>query len=217
MSDIRSRRRIVEKVSAFVTRDGESGRELLVIRHPLAGIQIPAGTVEFGETPEQAVLREVVEGSGLKQVEILSRLSEKIEPMPHGQKVVRRMTKIFDRPGNDASSAGGFGLSRGNPVHVMGEIGDFSEIVCEALDISQEPPVSIPGVRGYVRTSILGSKVRRYLYHLASSERSAESWSILVDGHKFQPFWTPLLPQTQLNPHQDDWLRAVYQILISAT
>ena len=140
--------------------EGDLGPELLVFRHPLAGIQVPAGTVEFGEAPEQAVIREVAEESGIRQSKILSRLSELIEPLPDGQKVVRRMTKIFDSPDNDASSAGGYGLSRGNPVYVTGEAGDFSEIVCEVLDMNQDPPVSVAGVRGYVRTSILGSEVR---------------------------------------------------------
>ncbi len=216
MSDKNRRRRTVEKVSAFVTRDGELGRELLVFRHPLAGIQVPAGTVEFGETPEQAVIRKVAEESGIKEVRILSRLSEVIEPMPDGQKVIRQMTKIFDSPNNDASSAGGFGLSRGNPVHVTAEAGTFSEIICDVLDMSQDPPVSIPGVKGYVRTSILASEVKRYLYHLAFLEQSAETRSIFVDGHEFQLSWTPLLPQTQLNPYQDQWLRSVYQSLVRA-
>jgi 8-oxo-dGTP pyrophosphatase MutT (NUDIX family) len=215
MSEKINRRRTVEKVSAFVTKDGELGPELLVFRHPLAGIQVPAGTVEFGETPEQAVIREVAEESGIKQSKVLSMLSEMIEPLPDGQKVVRRMTKIFDSPDNDASSAGGYCLSRGNPVYVTGEAGDFSEIVCEVLDMNQDPPVSVPEVRGYVRTSILGSEVKRYLYHLASFEQTAATWSIFVDGHKFQLFWSALSSQTRLHPYQDPWLRSVYQSLIS--
>jgi 8-oxo-dGTP pyrophosphatase MutT (NUDIX family) len=215
MSEKINRRRTVEKVSAFVTKDGDLGPELLVFRHPLAGIQVPAGTVEFGETAEEAVVREVAEESGIKQTKILSRLAELIEPLPDGQKVVRRMTKIFDSPENDASSAGGFGLSRGNPVYVTGEVGDFSAIVCESLDMNQDPPVSVPGVRGYVRTSILGSEVRRYLYHLASLEQTAATWSIFVDGHEFQLFWTALSSQTRLHSHQDSWLSSVYQSLIS--
>lgn len=41
---------VLHKVTGFVTR----GRELLVFRHPTAGVQLPAGTVEAGETPEAA-------------------------------------------------------------------------------------------------------------------------------------------------------------------
>lgn len=45
---------VVEKVTAFVTREGANGRELLIFRHPLNGLQLPAGTVEVGESPETA-------------------------------------------------------------------------------------------------------------------------------------------------------------------
>lgn len=54
----------VEKVLAYITR----GDELLVFEHagnPDAGIQVPAGTVEPGESLEKAVLREVQEETGL--------------------------------------------------------------------------------------------------------------------------------------------------------
>ena len=54
----------VLKVVAYITREDE----LLVFRHrdfPEAGLQVPAGTVEEGETPDAAVLREVQEETGL--------------------------------------------------------------------------------------------------------------------------------------------------------
>ena len=50
--------RIIEKVTALITRQIKEGRQLLLLEHPYAGIQIPAGTVEAGETPEQAAVRE---------------------------------------------------------------------------------------------------------------------------------------------------------------
>ncbi len=55
---------IVKKVVAYITR----GDELLVFTHrdfPEAGVQVPAGTVEDGETLDAAVLREVHEETGL--------------------------------------------------------------------------------------------------------------------------------------------------------
>lgn len=57
---------MVEKVVAYITHRGR----LLVFRHtqvPEAGIQVPAGTVEPGEDPALAVLREAEEESGLNQ------------------------------------------------------------------------------------------------------------------------------------------------------
>jgi 8-oxo-dGTP pyrophosphatase MutT (NUDIX family) len=66
-----------EKVVAYVVRDGH----VAVFVHeddgnPLfeSGLQVPAGSVEQGESPEQAVLREVVEETGLTGVRVVRYL-----------------------------------------------------------------------------------------------------------------------------------------------
>ncbi|MGH2547860.1 MAG: NUDIX hydrolase [Thermomicrobiales bacterium] len=73
------------KVVAYVTRDDQ----LLVFSQPNgteAGIQVPAGTMEPGETPEVAVLREAFEETGLAGLEIVSFLGERqIETRRNGK------------------------------------------------------------------------------------------------------------------------------------
>jgi 8-oxo-dGTP diphosphatase len=62
-----------EKVIAYIT----CGDKLLVFSHPRypeAGIQVPAGTVEEGESLEEAVLREAREETGLEGLRIQSYL-----------------------------------------------------------------------------------------------------------------------------------------------
>ncbi len=62
-----------ERVYAYVT----GPRGLLILEHPQhpeAGLQVPGGTMEGGENPEHAVLREVREETGLTGIKIISCL-----------------------------------------------------------------------------------------------------------------------------------------------
>lgn len=60
---------------AYVVRDGQ----LLVFRHrdvdlAIAGVQVPAGTIREGERPEDAVLREATEETGLRRLRLVRAL-----------------------------------------------------------------------------------------------------------------------------------------------
>ena len=57
--------KVVWKALAAVVRSGAGAADVLVFRHPFAGMQLPKGTVEPGETLEAATLRELPEESGL--------------------------------------------------------------------------------------------------------------------------------------------------------
>ncbi|MBY0597874.1 NUDIX hydrolase [Bacillus bingmayongensis] len=60
-----------KKVYAYITREKEGVTQLLVFTHrdmPEAGIQVPGGTVDEGEKLEPAVLREVLQESGIRHL-----------------------------------------------------------------------------------------------------------------------------------------------------
>ncbi|NIM94653.1 MAG: NUDIX domain-containing protein [Anaerolineales bacterium] len=64
---------VLRKVIAYITYENY----LLVFshtQHPEAGIQVPAGTVEPDESPQEAVLREAREETGLEELRIRSFL-----------------------------------------------------------------------------------------------------------------------------------------------
>ncbi|WP_310725940.1 NUDIX domain-containing protein [Streptomyces sp. N2A] len=66
-----------DKVLCYVVRDGK----LLVFRHTdfsyeEVGIQVPAGSLREGETPEAAALREAGEETGLMGFKIVRKVGE---------------------------------------------------------------------------------------------------------------------------------------------
>ena len=65
----------IPKVTALITRPGAGGPELLVFDHGLAGIQLPAGTVDEGESFAAAVLREGWEETGALGLELVRELA----------------------------------------------------------------------------------------------------------------------------------------------
>jgi len=71
---------VKHKVFAYIT----CGNKLLVFRHPFApeaGIQVPAGTLESGEAPEDGVMREAHEETGLSELTLAGLLGEQERDM----------------------------------------------------------------------------------------------------------------------------------------
>lgn len=65
---MRGRVSVKKKVLVYITRVEDGRTELLVFTHrdfPEAGIQVPAGTIEKNEKPEEAAIRETFEESGV--------------------------------------------------------------------------------------------------------------------------------------------------------
>jgi 8-oxo-dGTP pyrophosphatase MutT (NUDIX family) len=65
------------KVVCYIVRDGQ----LLVFRHAdydleQVGLQVPAGSIRPGESPEDAALREAREETGLSQFSVVRKLGE---------------------------------------------------------------------------------------------------------------------------------------------
>ena len=84
--------RTLQKVTAFVTRGVGEDAELLVFRHPHAGLQLPAGTVEVDESPPAAALREVLEETAVTARDPALLASERTELSRSGRAPVPRPT-----------------------------------------------------------------------------------------------------------------------------
>ncbi|MCC6244234.1 MAG: NUDIX domain-containing protein [Gemmatimonadaceae bacterium] len=65
---------VTHKAAACVVRTRARGPEVLVFRHPLAGVQIPKGSIELGETAADAAARELAEESGILEGRVLRQV-----------------------------------------------------------------------------------------------------------------------------------------------
>ena len=73
---------MIAKVIAYITRERVGETQLLVFEHvdqPDAGVQVPKGTMEQGESPVDAARREVREETGLTQVDGLKHIGKIIQ------------------------------------------------------------------------------------------------------------------------------------------
>jgi 8-oxo-dGTP pyrophosphatase MutT (NUDIX family) len=80
----------IAKVVAYITQSDK----LLVFSHPFhpeAGIQVPAGTIQAGESPAEAVLREAYEETGLENLELCTFLGvQEFDLTPYGRAEIQQ-------------------------------------------------------------------------------------------------------------------------------
>jgi len=207
--------KLIKKVTAFITRGVSDEADLLLFVHPDAGIQLPAGTVELAEKPEDAVIRETGEETGLTTLDIINLLGRQSYALPQGEMAILRMTKLFDEPTNDSSS-GGLALTRGSSVGVKGVVGEFSLVFGDALQIEQSGEKRVKKAEGYVRTTLLTNRMIRYFFHLNCIDSNQDQWNVSADGHLFKCFWTPLRRAAALNQAQQTWLNDYYEELVDS-
>jgi 8-oxo-dGTP pyrophosphatase MutT (NUDIX family) len=205
---------VIEKVTAFITRPTEEGLELLLLEHPFAGTQIPAGTVE-DETPEEAVLREVAEETGMDSATIRRYLGGDKGTLPEGQRMIAAPTKVYARP--DATSFDWAYLRKGIQVTVSRRESGFSQVTYEEPDRVPEPRFITMSITGWVPDGVLADTVLRHFYQLEYCGASQERWTAFADSHAFTLFWAPLSNLPEIIPPQDEWLAFLHRGLRGRT
>ena len=196
----------IEKVAAFVTRDSESGEtnspELLVFRHgnPLAGIQVPAGTVEIGESPQDAVLREVAEEAGLVDLLLVG------EPLRTSLELGADEWYLdLNSGGREAMSAHDLASPH---VRIAGESG--TEVLLNSK-LSSGAPYEF-----WASRTVITRDVRRWLFHLIAGQDSEDRWERAFDTHQSWSFyWVPVTDDPGLEPTQQLWFELMRPRLLS--
>lgn len=208
--------RSVGKVTAFVTRSDACGVQLLLLEHPYAGIQIPAGTVEEHEQPEMAALREAREETGLAGLTLEEYLGFQDMRLPPDECIVLRRTSVFARP--EVSSFDWAYLRRGVTVRLNGRHANgFTQVTYEEPDHVPKTEYISMAITGWVPDAMLSATIRRYFFHLRPTKPTADAWEHAADQHRMRLFWAPLDDLPDLIPPQDTWPTVLHKsVLVGA-
>jgi 8-oxo-dGTP pyrophosphatase MutT (NUDIX family) len=196
--------RVLEKVTALVTRGGAQEGELLLLEHPFAGVQIPAGTVEEGETPEDAVRREAAEETGLSGLELRASLGMEDWSLPEPLRMIATRTTVYSRP--DPISFDWATLPRGAMVHVERAAAGFTQVTFQEWDRWPDRSYLSMRITGWVPDETLATVRRRHFFHLVHPGDTPSHWQVHIDNHCFTLFWAPLARLPRPVAPQDTWL-----------
>ena len=204
---------IIQKVTAFIVRERSGVKELLVFKHPTAGVQIPAGTVEEGEDLETAVKREAYEETGLQSVEIENYLGCFENELESNQRIIAETTRVYIEPNLNAIP-----YKRKQPkgltVDYLSTQEDFTYIsyIEYEYDKFHKPICIDANITGWVPNENLSAEKKRHFFLMSTQEETADAWELKSDlGHIFKPYWTPLSPKPKIISPQDRWLDFVYE------
>ena len=200
---------LAEKVAAFVTRTGPQGAELLLLEHPYAGIQLPAGTVEAGEPHATAAAREAREETGLTDLPPGRLLATQREVLPGDYYMMATTSRVYSRP--DPTSFDWASIRNGLTVELHRTDAGYAHITFAELYRRADPPYVTYQITGWVPADVLTREVTRYFYHFPYHGHTPESWTVDNDCHRFRLFWAPLTALPPIAPWQRPWVEILTQ------
>ena len=205
--------KVIQKVTAFIVRERNGVKELLVFKHPTAGIQIPAGTVEEDEDIETAVKREAYEETGLRFVEIEGYLGCFENELEDNERIIAETTRVYIEP-NLTAIPYKRKLPKGLTVDYLSTRENFTHIsyIEYGYDEFHKPICIDANITGWIPNENLSVQKKRHFFLMSTQEETADVWELKSDqGHIFKPYWTPLSPKPDIIPPQDRWLDFVYE------
>lgn len=203
---------IIRKVTAFITRETPDSRQLLVFQHPNAGVQLPAGTVDEGESSDVAVIREACEETGLCDLTLIGLLGELPRQTGANQFRLTRSVNLRSAPQTDAPLTG-HRLSYGWLVDFVRR-----DETTGAVQIRYPEMKYLGGERwevefelvGWTEPDALTDQESRLAYHLSSTTPTADTWEHIGDhDHTFRCYWVDVHDDSPLIPLHAGWFEIV--------
>ena len=157
--------KVVQKVTAFIIRERKGLKELLVFKHPTAGVQIPAGTVEKGEDIETAVKREVYEETGLQFVDIENYLGCFENELGEGERIIAETTQVYIEP-NLTAIPYKRKLPKGLTIDCLSIDEDFTHIsyIEYEYDKFHKPICIESNITGWIPNENLSAQKKRHFF-----------------------------------------------------
>jgi 8-oxo-dGTP pyrophosphatase MutT (NUDIX family) len=194
----------MDKVTAFVVRASPGGRQLLILGHPHAGLQLPAGTVEPDETPEQGALREAQEETGLRALEIVRLLGVVETELGPDRGIMRRTQTVYSRP--EHGSFNWATIRSGLWVDVLRRAPGWAHVRFTEWNVWPDPTYATYQITGWLPEDAISHVERRSFYLLRPTAPAPDRWSAASDNHEFTLSWAPLSALPALVDAQQLWL-----------
>jgi 8-oxo-dGTP pyrophosphatase MutT (NUDIX family) len=207
--------KVQRKVTCFVTRGSGARAELLVFWHTGAGVQVPAGTVEDGESFDEGALREAFEETALPRLEPIAHLGSRTYELTDGWAGLRRDLQLRSRPAADSALAR-WTLDRGLKVRVVQQRPGFARVAYAEEDVDSPDGVLSARFEGWVAAEDLFQRLERHFYHFRAPEDAPREWQVTENGvHQFHLYWLPLVPKPALVESNQAWLDEFYEDLLA--